>query len=74
MLSLLRSMDGLGKTPPELDGRVGGDGGAWPPKGSVCTLLGATTGCSQRYEAVGILSFDRSDRCSNLPRGNENLE
>ncbi len=71
--SLPRSRDGRGKLPAELTGRVGGEGGAWPPRGNVCTLLGAMTGCSQRKEATGR-SSGGYDRWRILPRGRENLE
>src|SRR3569833_3341309 len=50
LLSLLRSRDVLGKLPAELDGRVGGEGGAWPPSGRACTLLVWTGGCSHRND------------------------
>jgi hypothetical protein len=55
----------------ELDGRVGGEGGA--PRGIGTILLGPLMGCSQRKDACGGIS-NESDLCIVLPRGSENFE
>src|SRR5690625_1910217 len=48
----------------ELDGRVGGDGGA--PRGCLCTLLEGTAGGSHWKFAV-VWPSDGSERCITLP-------
>lgn len=64
VLSLLFSVDGRAKFPAELDGREGGEGGAWPVTG--------IAGCSHWFEPGACASGP--DLCRAFPRGSENLE
>jgi hypothetical protein len=72
--SLLLSIDGRWKSPAELEGRVGGDGGACPPKGKVWMLAGGIIEDGSCGRDAGVWLSERPVRCSALPLGSENFE